>query len=103
VHHLSGKLLRSISHSLSRVNSRGSAASCLSGAGRIACTAVGRFVAFSCPCPPSSTFDKLRTTGHPEVHGLPHVKPIGPPDDLWDWELPNTAVCTPPRTHTRHA
>ena len=31
----------------------------LSGAGLIACTDVGRFAAFSCPWPPSSTFDKL--------------------------------------------
>ena len=52
-------LARAMYHSLSRVKSSGGAAYFLSGAGRIACKDVGRFAAFSCPWPPSSTFYKL--------------------------------------------
>src|SRR2546426_467246 len=54
------KACRSISHTLSRVTSRGGAASLLAVAGRIAGTDAGLCEAFSCPWPPSSPFDTLR-------------------------------------------
>jgi hypothetical protein len=81
---------------LSRVKSSGGAAYFLSGAELIACKDVGRFAAFSCPWPPSSTCYKLREIERSELLTHPLrlengylVVPEGPGLDI---ELSEVAI-----------